>query len=240
MGIFAIEGRMTGAHELARLLGYAPEIYRGQLIAAMKKERDGFVGTRRGEGGIFRNKLLRKRLWGGREGRYGGDRWSSNVAGLFRGKVTAPPLRSRGVGDIVLGMGVFYRRQKRIHEALEFLAQGGTITSAGEMIIPIYKNVQARDWKPKTGSSGGSLALYQRLHETVRIQSGGISYYYDKEGIKAGDWEGSLLFIGVHRITIKKAFDFKGDWESRKSRVIERMKKAVDYATRKVQRMEYA
>jgi len=230
-----IIGKISGDKETAALMKKAPKIYRGHIIAWLRKERDMFVGKKGKGGGTFRNKLMRKKIWGGRIGRWGGDTWSPQFSSLFRGKVS---VGSSPVPDeIQLGMGHYYHVDKPVHRAVELLGRGGTVTSSREMIIPIYKNLNRLGIKPITGKSGDALKHYEMLsrgRKLFRIQFGNVARYFDEEMAKQGQYGRALMFIGVHKIRVKQYYNFEGDWIKREPKALKRADKAVDRATQKV------
>ena len=234
--VINISGSVHGDKELDMALAQAPHLIKGQVIHQWKKERDMFIGKRGGKPGVFKKKLMRKKTFGGREGRNSG-RWSPQFAGLVRGKVTAGP--SNTMNGLYLGMGHFFKSQKPIHKAFDMMATGGTITSGTKaMIIPIYENLKAVMPVIKTGRSHIILKNYASLtgrsEGIVRISAGGKSLYYDKQMFREAQYERALMFVGIHRIVIKKQLNFEGDFMRRVPKMVTRTQKAVDRAIDKI------
>ena len=230
--VIQVSGLVNGDKEVDMALAQSPHLIKGQIIHQWKKERDMFIGKRGGKPGVFKKKLLRKNTFGGRIGRNAG-KWSKQFVGLVRGKVTAGPKGT--MNGLELGMGHFFKSQKRIHKAFEMLGSGGTISSGSkEMLIPIYENLSP---KLKTGMTGIIMRDYgkgRKKKSLVRIQGGGAALYYDRELFEQRDYEHALMFVGVHRVTIKKQFDFDRDWKRRMPKVTVRTQKAVDRAIDKI------
>jgi len=238
--LIEIDGRVEGDKKIGFLLGYSPTRYRQAIIDGFIKERNMFIGLKRGKAGVFRRKLERKKLKGGRIGRKKlkggrkGQTWARQITQLFTGKVSGGKQKT---ADITLSMGLFYRHKKQVHEMLEFLGTGGTITSSGEMIIPIYKNLIKLGYKPKTGMSGQVMRRYGRRgtdHFLVRVPAGGFTLYYDAKLLAEGSPTQALMFLGVHKITVKKQFDIYGDWKKREAKAITRIQKRLDKTSNKL------
>ena len=66
------------------------------------------------------------------------------------------------------------------------------------------------------------------------VRKGGKIFYFDSQ--ESAGSVGSLLFVGVKRVKVKKQFDFEGDWDRRIPKVLNRGQKNVDRATKEVDR----
>jgi hypothetical protein len=234
--VFQIRGSVRGARQVAVMLNVAPEVYRRRIAGQLGRERDMFVGRPKKEGGrpgVFRRKLERRRLWGGRVSVRGHHTWSSQfTAGAFRGAV----LDAQDLNRMKLRMGVLYNTKRPIHEAAEFLGQGGTIS--GGMIVPMYRNLQRVGVKVKVGMAGKVMSAYQARagsgHRLVAIRRGGRINYHDAKLLSQGFVLSSLMFVGVRAVHVRRQYDFEGDWQRREPKAFGRLQKAVDKATERV------
>lgn len=229
-----IKGKITGDAHIAYLIGYdSPKVFRNALVGTLMNEKKKFIGVK-GKPGAFRRKLMKKKLAGGRKGRHGESGWSSGIIGNITGWVEQKPT----IAGTYLDMGVLGER--KIHKIIEFLGRGGSITKgSGELIIPHYRNLMSVGIKIKTLVSAGKYLMdYERItgRKTFRMRMGGQSRYYDEQLAAEGKFQQALMFTGMHRITIKKQFDFVKDWKRREPKAIERMQKAVDKASKRIQR----
>jgi hypothetical protein len=235
-----ITGKTTGVHQQSRLLQLAPEAYFGQVVYQLKKERDMFVGKRRGDRGVFRKKLERKKLWGGRKSLRGMTTWSTQFTGLIRGKVTAG--KAKRLADIWLRMGLHYDVRKQVHKAMEMMGTGGAISSSKQMIIPVHTNLARVGVNVKAGKTNLTMRSYHRgrsgrgKSSLVAIGKGAKVYYYDAELLAQGHYLTALMFIGIRRVRVKKQFDFDAEWKRREPKAFERLRKAVDRATEKIRK----
>ena len=232
--LLVIEGKVTGQKKLSRLMSFAPEVYKRRLKHQLRIEHESFIG-KRGKPGLFRRKLLRKRLSGGRKSRRGGPGWSSQVIGLFTGRVFGSIY---GTMDIGMVLGSDPKRKRQIHKALELLGEGGSISNSKEMIVPVYDNLRSVGISPKTMTGGRSkLDFYRRQRGAlVRLTTGSFTKYYDAQLLKAGDNVHALMFLGLHKVRIKRQFNFAADWKRREPKAISRLQKAVDRGTKDINR----
>ena len=257
MAEFSIIGKVSGDKDVIRGLNRVLNYYLGGLRTWLKNERAGFLGGPDAKGRHkrgFRDILSAKKLARGRESEYGSGKslrtsrdWSWRMAGLFSGHI--PFVRK--IDDMSLKMGVIAKKKHKLHRALELMQTGGTITSAKQMPIPHYRNLAAIGYRGPwhEGSAKGKMksAAFENIvnkRGLVAVKKGGKTFYFDKQGekTKAGTrfLKRSLLFIGVHGITVKKVFkgryDFYGRWNKRIPGMIRRGQVAVDRTTKIVNR----
>jgi len=230
-----IKGRLKGDKEVARALTFAPEIYFAGLRAWLKDERVKVVGTKKSTKGykkILSNKPLRRRK----------GTWSKKVTGLFKGHI---PFVKK-IGDLKLQMGIFGRHH--LHRALEMMQTGGSVSTHRQMPVPIYRNLERRGKLSPvhrgSAKTGMVSAIFRRmsLRGMVGIKSGGTVLYYDPESRKkrgSGFKRSGLLFIGMHRIRIKRQFTGRYDliqrFKTMQPAIINRGQTAVDKSTRQVE-----
>jgi hypothetical protein len=214
----------------------APQIFREGLVKRMSTERNMFVGKKGAAGsGAFPRSLMRKSLWGGREGRQG-KKWSPQTSSQFRGKVSA---HGKNILDIVTGMGIFGEHE--IHDVLRSLSETHVINGKKKLIIPLYENLRRAGVGMKTFVGGKSnsagLVLGRMINDgkIVRIPAGAVDYYYLKESKNGSGRE--PIFIGVKSVKIEKQYDFIASWEKRENAVFGRidkdLNKMVDKAKKK-------
>ena len=236
----SLSGKVTGIAELGSKMDFAPRLFRGTAIAQLKRERNLFVGKRGGGEGVFTKKIMRKKISSDRSP---GGTWSKKVAKLFRGKVTVGS--AERAEDIKLGMGLFFNSDKDIFRALEFLQTGGTVTTSGLMLVPIYNNLRRAGVTMKTGGAkfgsgshaGNVVRAMIKADNLVTIRRGGKVYFYNKI-LMAANSSYSLFFVGVKKITVKKQFDFVADWVRREPKAINRLQKAMDRGVVKFNKMK--
>jgi len=241
---FIIRGRVKGDKEVAKALAYAPEVYFGALRTWLKKERVKIVGTKKSTKG-YKRVLANKR----RRNRDG--TWSTQVTGLFKGHI--PHVNK--IGDLSLKTGILGKSKHQLRRALEMMQAGGVITSSKQMPVPVYKNLAKigyhGPWSRGSvykGMTSKAFAFYNRVkfadegRQLVAIKNGGRTLYFDKnQRTKTGRFPRSaLLFMGLHKIRIKRQFIGRYDLYARFDRMvpasIKRGQTAVDKATRIVER----
>jgi hypothetical protein len=242
-GVLKIEGKVLGDKAVSFALGRAPHVFEEALTKAFLHEKKLFIGKKGGSTGVFGRKLERRALWGGRISARGST-WSKGMIRLFKGWTS-----NRGLNK-QLQMGVLYNQRKQVHEWLEALSTGMTITSKSGrgMVLPMYKNIQALKSGgeyTKMSSAGTLLRRWGGASGTtsaeglVRIQHGNRTYWYDKEMLAQGRPLSALVFITKPSVKIKKQFDFERDWKKREPAALDRIKKGIDKATERVNAGKY-
>lgn len=242
---FIISGRVKGDKEVARALAYAPEIYFAALREWLGKEREKIVGSKKSTSGY-------KKILAGKRRRKREGTWSTTMTGLFKGHIP----RVKRIGELSLKMGVLGRSKNQLRKALEMMQTGGTISSPRQMPVPIYKNLANVGYKGpwSRGSvydrmTSKAFAFFNRVQfadegrRLVAIKSGRRTLYFDKKQKKSrgqGFPQRALLFMGLHRIRIKRQFVGKYNLFTRFDRMvpasIKRGQTAVDRATRIVEK----
>lgn len=231
---FILKGKVTGDKELVKALNKAGPLFVRYLAAWLQDERARFIGGKNSKGKIypgFRSLLAHKRL-AGRTGT-----WSRRVTHLFKGYM---PL-ARRIADLKLTMGVGLQHPVQMHRALWFLAQGGRISSAKEMPIPIYRNLEEQLGISK-GFSGAK--AFKRLlgnGELFGVRKNGRTLYfnYNRRTETNRVRRSKPLFVGVHGITVAPQlvgrFDFYRRWEQAVPKLMERGAAVTDRAARAVE-----
>ena len=220
-----------------------PRDFIRNLGAWLYNEKGRFLGGKGYKGKKYKSgykiSLAKKRLKR-REGR-----WSKQVAGLFSGKIST----AKRINDLNLTMGVLGRKHQ-LKRAMELLSTGGTITSSSEMPIPMYRNLAALNYRGpfskgnvNSGLKSKAFAKFINEGRLTALKKDGQTYYFNKNAEKnnRGRFSRSdLLFIGVHGITVRKTltarFDFDAQFNKKKSMMIVRGQKAIDRATKQVER----
>jgi hypothetical protein len=232
---FILSGKVRGDKEVIRALSTAPGVFLRYMRAWLGDERARFVGgpdskgkVRQGYRAILASRRLRRR-----EGT-----WSKRMAHLFKGYI--PPMPTR-IGDLFLKAGAGLNRPNQMHKALWMLATGGSITSAKQMPVPVYKNLA--EIGITKGFSGAK--AFKRLIDKDRligIKKGGKVMYFDKEQRtkRGGLRRSGLLFVGVHGIRVPAMltgkYDFFARWDQMVPAMITRGQGVIDRATMAVDR----
>jgi hypothetical protein len=231
--MIAIQGKVKFAPQVAHALGMAPQRFKSGILGSLLSERDAFVGSKNKTGAFTRKILSKKNIRGGT--------WSKSVARIFGGRVDDPGGRAIDGMRLVMGVGesgrTRYQKNPRygvgiysgvpFRDVIDFLSTGGTIFPHNHryMIMPIYRNLEN---KKKTASQW---EFYKSNNLLEYVKEGDRIYYFLKNG--KGD-ERDLLFIGIPIATIKKQYNFEGDWNSRLPKVFDRIQKRVDATTNRI------
>ncbi len=226
-----IKGKVKHISQVQHALGKAPEKFRSGMLGSLLTERDMFVG-KKGKLGSFPKKLIRKTS-------LKGEKWPAQIARIFGGRVDG----GKKIDGMKLVMGVGesrrtgYRHKNRNYgigkytgarmpEIMDFLNYGGTVVPKGRfMIIPIYRNLPS---KKKTRMQWQKML---KGNELEFVREGGRVYYFKKDGY--GD-DRDLYFIGVKRATIRRQYNFQGDWSKRLPRAYDRIQKRIDRVTERI------
>lgn len=238
-----IQGKVKGTKEVIEALNFMPETFLKRLHVWLQDEKGRFLGTRGYRGKVyksgFRQSLAKKRLKR-RDGT-----WAKQVAGLFSGKVPY----ATSIGRLKLTMGILPKKHQ-LKRAMEFLAEGGSITSAKEMPVPMYRNLAAIGYRGPffggnvhSGLTSKAFRKFASQNRLAPIKKGGVTYYFNNEADRNAKGKFNredLLFMGVHGVTVRKTltnrFDFERRFYAKKSKMIERGQKRVDLAARAVER----
>lgn len=230
-----IMGRVIGADELHKKMDSWPGIYHHKILSWLMFENEKFIGTRK-SAGAMRNKLLRKQRWIG-------GLWENKVVHLLKGRivdalgggiVTHKTINAAGAGggllrsglSMVLQMGVLYRNRKKIHEALEFLEEGGNISSEKYMPVPVKGSMMTKAYgKFQHWMSSKILS--------VAYRNGVALYFLNKKA--TGEKAGKLVFVGLRRASIKWQMLLKQSFEARRGAIVGRGIGIINEATKKAQ-----
>lgn len=234
-----IMAKVHGDDKVRRMFATAPGVFRNEYLRWLLKENEMFIGSKKMDG-AFRRKLYAQRRWSDQ------GQWRSQVANLFKGIVVDPVNGQRvnfktlnanvaGTGfntagiSMSLRMGLLYRQQKQIHKALEFLEEGGPISSSKYMPIPI--------------AGRGMVKPYQKFQYWLKtgmfnvVYKGGLAYYFLKgKGKKDRD---ALAFVGYKRTNVRFAHRFSMAFENRKPGIEVRAQAATNIAVEKAERVGY-
>jgi hypothetical protein len=252
---FEIKGKIKGDREVVRALNKAPRIFLAGLSVWMRNERAKMLGGKDAKGSRkrgYRDILARKTLRQGRAGRGGRSTWSRNITGLFKGYMP----KAKSINDLMLKMGVISRSKHQLVRALELLQTGGGISSAKQMIVPMYKNLARINYtgpwssgSVKSGLKNKAFGKFIADERLIVIKKNGRTFYFDRkatEGPKRG-FRGTgfarknLLFMGLFGVRQKKQlkgrYDFYGRFDRMQTGMVSRGQRAVDKATKKVERV---
>jgi len=238
-----ITGKVTGVKELVFALNFMPKKFLTRLHVWLQNEKGRFLGTKGYRGKVYksgyRQSLAKKRLKG-RDGM-----WAKQVAGLFSGKVPY----TTSINNLKLTMGILPKKHQ-LKRAMEFLSEGGSITSSKEMPIPMYRNLSSIGYSGpffggnvNSGLTSKAFRKFASGNKLAPVKKGGITYYFNKDAKRNAKGQFNredLLFMGVHGITVRKTltgrFDFENKFYRQKGKMIERGQKRVDLAVREVER----
>jgi hypothetical protein len=237
-------GKITGDKKVQHAIGLAPERIGGDVRKQLWKERNKFLGggtTKKGRGRGFRGRIEGLRLWGGRRNHWMMDTWSPQVVGLFNGFVSES-VDKKSLRGIYLDIGILYNRKKDIHEALEFLQEGGRM--GGSILIPFYENLLKISEIPRSlrmpKADRSSWSLMQSIYDIGLldiIQDKGDTYYVYKEPDATG--RKPILFMHTSSLKVKpmrKSRRIVPSFRRRIPSVRKRVAKAIDKSVRSIQR----
>lgn len=243
---FQIRGRVKGDKEVIRALHAGPNIFFGHLRGWLIDERRKVLGPKsqsKGYKKILSNKPHRRR----------GGKWDPRIVGLFKGYIPY----AKTVDNLSLRMGVLGKTDHQLKRAMELLQTGGTVTSRKMMPVPIYKNIAATKYVggTHTGSSRTGLksAVFESFLSTKRlvpIRVGSRIYFFDNlqrkkrsgrgRGAKGEFLRKGLLFIGLHKIRVRRQlkgrYDLYARFDRMQGAIVKRGQSAVDKATKAVER----
>jgi hypothetical protein len=235
-----IMGKVLNGDAVRNKLNAAPSAYRAEILDGLLKINRDFIGDKKAIG-LIRRKMYAKDTWSS------GSLWKSKVVNLMKGRVMDPltgqtvtrkgmlNLKTAGAGtgllrqgiSMNLQMGVMYRTKKKIDTALEFLEEGGTITSEKYMPIPV-----------KGGNLGKSYQKFQYWMKSGQLQvvyRNGIALYFFKNKKGAlGQESGKLMFVGRKKIDVKFKLGMRRAFEANKAKMNNRLEQSVNDATKRV------
>ena len=190
----------------------APTAFANSMKRFMWRERKVFLTS-------FKKKIMSKPLEGGRTGT-----WSAQVAGQFKGYVENPD----NIQGMALHMGFNLRHMtKPFPMGIAEMEEGFTHEASGIMPIPNYSALASR------GLHNSYKLFHQMLDarelEVVPTSTGCL--YFEK-----GPKSGPPLWFGVKRVTVKKQFDFKGEFERRMKNIDKRGETALNATIRGIER----
>lgn len=236
MSDIVITGKVIGDEKVKRMFNAMPAIFRTEYLKWLGFEITHFIGSRK-QNGAIRNYLEKQKRWSDKKS------WASKVIGLFKG-VVIDPLTGRlvsqksigsvmgsGTGAMSTGismtarMGMLAKNKKQIHRAMEFLEEGGEISSSKYMPVPV--------------SGMGISKPYQKFQHWLKsgqffvVYRGGKAFYFFKK--KKGELEvggkiGKLMFVGYRRTNIKFHIRFNESWKNRQPGVEMRGQAATNRA----------
>ena len=196
-------GRVHNEQQVMQAFSRAPDIFRRTLLAWLWRETAMFIGTRK-EDGVFRKELKKKRRW------IDNRMWETKIIRLFSGKVVdyitkktinlaafSKPGNILGTGvtgrgfSMVAQMGLIYRNKKQIHEAMEFLETGGTISSKKYMPIPVKGAA--------IDKAGGKFLHWLRMGQFDVVYKNGLALYFLKN---------KLMYVGKRMVKVMFAHRF--------------------------------
>lgn len=198
-----ITGKISG-DEVQGLMRRSPRVFSRYINKFLFKEARVFIGDKKKDGIVrrqFANKLTAKN-----------QPWETKMVHLFNFA-----FNDKGNLDRTLEMGILANNKKHIHEVLQYLGEGGEVTSDKFMPIPIWQNLGA-DIKKQHG-----LFLWKmKAGDLFTVYKNGKAYYFDKNEPDKG-----ALWYGVKAITIKKKYKFDELWTRRSRNLNKRADKML-------------
>ena len=222
-----IMGKVTGVEKVKEMFNKAPDVFRKNILSWLLKENEMFIGSKKTDG-VFRRELMKRKTWAQ------GQSWSSRIVKLFKGMVvdalTGQVINQKsiatGAGTGVMGrgfsmtckMGMFYRNKKSIHTALEFLEEGGSISSDKYMPVPV-KGINIEN-------PGGKFRQWLSTGQFKVIYKNGLALYF---------LQSRLMFVGRKMVQINYAHHFNQMFDARRTGIDYRAAIAVDKAATEAQ-----
>jgi hypothetical protein len=240
-----IQGRLKGDKEVIAALNRAPGTFLFQLRRWLEDERANMLGGKDSTGKIRKGyREILSNIPAKKKGR----KWSKRVSNLFKGSI--PYVKN--INDLKLSMGLLSRKRHQLQTALEFLGEGGTITSSRKMPVPFIRNIRSSGYSAgmsmgsvKTGLKSKAFKFFMDNDRLTRIEDGGVTLWFDKnKRLKRGDGfrENALLFIGLRGVKVEKRLvgrrDFFARWDRISMASVNRGQTAVDKAVRQVDRLK--
>ena len=206
----------------------APEVFADAVDFWLNKERVAFLGksTKKDTSSTkgIRGKLLHKPLFGGAGLRGNSQGWSPQVVGQFKSF-------KKEKDSLNVSLTMEFARGP-LEPAMQLLETGGAISSSKFMPIPMYRNLaQIGITKRYYKEFQERAAAGQLIPIHPKGDSDTLLWFYNRFGKKI------LAFVGKKNLRVHKQFDFHRTWETRLTSVMQRGQKAMDTATRKVERM---
>jgi hypothetical protein len=238
--MIAVEGRIYGVDQIARLYAKAPGAFYKAIRHRMYSERKRYIGNKDGMG-LFQKTLARiKRSGQGVFSR--GGYIPHNVARSFKGYLSGGG--SGGIGTMKMHMGIGLRHPNDFTEGLARLdaSYTGSRTSASAkyMPVPVYRNLS--NYIPDyTGKTFYKLMRENRLTAVI---AGNKIFYYMKEGKYKRQREGqqfkknALVFIGTNKITVKPKFVYIDFMKTQDALITARAQREIDATCRRLSRAE--
>lgn len=237
----AIQGKVIGDDKVMRMFKAMPSVFRYEYLKWLNFESGQFIGNKKHDGDI-KNFLNRQRRWSDKKG------WRSQVVGLFKGVVTDPitgkfvnygsikatmgsgtGLGSTGI-SMNLRMGMLVRNKKQIHRAMEFLEEGGEISSSKYMPVPLAGLGLSKPYE--------KFKYWLKTGQLFVVYRGGKAFYFFKKkkaALEVGGKQGRLMFVGYKRTHVKFHIHFNQAWQARQPGVISRGEAATNRAVAEVQ-----
>ena len=234
MAIVEIHGRLMNHDEIVKIMKRAPDIYGRYLRRWLNREGKYFIGTKNkstrikastgrktrftaGHDGLIRGQLVNKKTSRGKL-------WESRIIRTLRYRI-----KDKRQLNMQLEAGLLYNSRKQVHEIMEMMESGGTITSRNYMTVPVYQNLI------KIHTFNRNAKANWIFHDKVRrkqfnvIFKNGKIYYIDKR-------TGLMLFVGKKTVIVKKQFEFHSVWNSIQSDILDEAEKVFDRATSAVEK----
>lgn len=234
-------GRVLNADTVKQKLTGSPAVYREEILSWLLNENTSFIGSKT-KTGLIRQRLYDKRRWSD------SGTWRKQVVNLVNGKIIDPLtgqvvtrkglVSAKGTGgglfnqgiSMNLKMGVMYRNQKQIHKAMEFLEEGGTISSDKYMPVPVHGSNMVKAFE--------KFRYWLKNNMFTVIYKNGVALYFlnnKRGGVLEGEkMKGKLMFVGKKSININFKIGLRNAFEARKGAMISRGELAVDKGTKRL------
>ena len=209
-----ISGKVSGVAEVEAMLNRAPKVFKSALKGWLLSEKTKFLG-KKGKDGVFRKKIMSRHRW--RDSK----KWDTKVINNFNGKL----YENNGSAGMSLHMGVLYTNQRRIHKGLEFLEEGGDLSSRKYMVFPTeqYKNTEKHYTIFKSYMARNMLYMHH---------SNGMIVYISKK-------TGEAMWVGLLRIRVNYKHEFTKEFNAYSPGMTERGKIRIDRAVTQVANGKY-
>lgn len=245
-----LEAKLYGDDKIRAMIANAPIAMRNAFKHFLYSTRKSYVGNRN-TAGSFRKSILRQRIGVGANTPFKRDGlWDKKVASAFTGIVN----RSNQIGDMSLVMHPY--GQEGFIAGLGMMDRSTPnqdVNSSTNMIMPAYQNIRNLGYSLR----GNKSKLMQEVlgnEQTFSIKKGdSVLVFMDENRTHGGSMGGmgmrsrgvrrmklrksALLFVLKKHFTMKKKFDFIGQFNSGQSKYINRFKNIIDRQVRGLEKI---
>jgi len=217
--MISLEINKAQQDKIAKMIESCPKAMKNAVQHWMYSERKRFIGSKSSPMGKFRKVLSRIPLSRGTGPFTRTGFWPKNVVNAFSGRLSG----KESIGTMTMKMGLDPNEKHRgdFTTGLSLLSTGWTSSSANAMPLPVYRNLKNSSFEG--GIKGGYYKAFQRMAAAgmlyARKMANGTVLWFDKNkmakrggGVAGGFKRNALMFVGKRTVTIKKKFDFYGEW----------------------------